>query len=246
MEDIYASKQYSRSRNAYIAFCALEYFVSLCVSDAFLATLLSHMQISDSMIGIISSIISLAFLFQLLSILLVRKIKNTKKTVILLYTLSFSFFMVLYLLPFGNISVSGRTVFTIVLIMAAYLCMYCAAPLLFEWSNTYVNPRGRARYGASKELVSLIGGGVFSVVVGYVLDYFAAENNIKGGFLFVVFAVLILNIGCFISLMLIKKSENDGKKKEQEKLPFSDIFRNTLGNRSFCTVIIVAVLWQMA
>lgn len=246
MSDLFESKEYSRSRNAYIAFCALEYFVSICVSDAFLATLLSYMNISDSMIGIISSIISLAFLFQLLSILIVRKIKDTKKTVIVLYTLSFSIFMLLYILPFWNVSAGGKTVLTVAFIMLAYLCMYCASPLSFEWSNSYVAPQKRARFGASKELVSLIGGGVFSVAVGYVLDYFTAENNIEGGFLFVVFAVLALNIGSFISLMMIKRNEAADNEETQHRVSFSEIFKNTLGNRNFRSVIVVTALWQMA
>jgi hypothetical protein len=57
--------QYKRSRGAYMAQCTFEYFVALVVSDAFLATLLSYMGFSDSVIGIISSLISVAFLFQL-------------------------------------------------------------------------------------------------------------------------------------------------------------------------------------
>ena len=56
---------YKRSRWAYTFECAFEYFIALMVADAFLATLLTEMGLSDAVIGVISSLISLAFLFQL-------------------------------------------------------------------------------------------------------------------------------------------------------------------------------------
>ena len=52
------SIEYKRSRNAYMAQCTVEYFVSLLVTDAFLAKLLSSIGISDMIIGIISSFIT--------------------------------------------------------------------------------------------------------------------------------------------------------------------------------------------
>ena len=79
IENIYNTKGFRCSRKAYVGQCAIEYFISLLVADAFLANLLSNMGISDALIGIISSFISFAFLFQLFSIFLVRKIRNTKK-----------------------------------------------------------------------------------------------------------------------------------------------------------------------
>ena len=70
----YNSPEYRRSRTAYIAQCAFEYLVTLLVADAFLAKLLSNLGMSDTMVGIISSFASLAFVIQLFSIFLV----NTK------------------------------------------------------------------------------------------------------------------------------------------------------------------------
>lgn len=73
MEDIYNNYKYKQSRKAYIVQCTAEYFITLLVADAFLANLLTSIGISDALTGIISSFISFAFLFQLLSILLVKK-----------------------------------------------------------------------------------------------------------------------------------------------------------------------------
>ena len=70
-DSIFHTPAYKRSRRAYILECAFEYFIALMVADAFLATLLTEMGLSDAVIGVISSLISLAFLFQLFSIFVV-------------------------------------------------------------------------------------------------------------------------------------------------------------------------------
>ena len=67
----YGSAEYKRSQKAYTIECAFEYFISLLVTDAFLAKLLRSMGADDALCGIISSFISLAMLFQLCALLVV-------------------------------------------------------------------------------------------------------------------------------------------------------------------------------
>ena len=96
----YQSPDYRRSRAAYVAQCATEYFVALLVTDAFLAKLLAYVGISDALVGVISSFITLAFVVQLATILLVRARVSVKSLVLTLDTLSIGFFTLLYLVPF--------------------------------------------------------------------------------------------------------------------------------------------------
>ena len=70
--DKFNSPVYKRSRNSYLIYCAFEYFALLLISDAFLAKLLSSIGISDSLVGIISSFVSLACLFQLITIFVLK------------------------------------------------------------------------------------------------------------------------------------------------------------------------------
>lgn len=65
MNDIYKSPEYRRSRVAYHIQCVTEYLAGLLVADAFLAKLLKNIGLSDSTIGIVASLMSLAFLIQL-------------------------------------------------------------------------------------------------------------------------------------------------------------------------------------
>ena len=69
---LYESSAYKRSRAAYKWECTFEYFVALLVGDAFLAKLLTYIGFSESATGIISSLITLAFLFQLVAVFVVQ------------------------------------------------------------------------------------------------------------------------------------------------------------------------------
>ena len=61
-----------RGRLLYILEAALEYLLSILVSGSFLATLTKELGMSDSLTGILSSVISLGCLFQLMSVILRR------------------------------------------------------------------------------------------------------------------------------------------------------------------------------
>lgn len=245
MENIYNSKEYKRSRKAYIAQCSFEYFITLLVADAFLANLLSNMGISDSLTGIISSFISFAFLFQLLSLFLVKKIRNTKKSVIIFNCFSQLLFMCIYLVPFMPVSHTAKKVLVIAFILVAYMFNYMISGVFFKWANSFVEPTKRAEYSAGKEMVSLLCGIAFTFTLGYVIDAFNASGNIEGGFLFIAASMLVLNICNFVSLMMISKS--NGSEENGESSPsIRDVMKNTFGNKNFVSVIIMTMLWYAA
>ena len=181
---VFESKDYQRARSAYRWACAFEYFVALLVADAFLAKLLTTLGMSDAMIGIISSFITLAFLFQLFSIFVVQRIVNTKRFVILFHTASQLFFMSLYLIPFLPIAKELRYVLVVICLLAAYFGNYFVHSIFFKWANSYVDPRKRASFSAGKEMLSLLTGTAMTLILGAVMDAFEAAENLFGGFLF--------------------------------------------------------------
>ncbi len=243
--NIFFSAEYKRSRSAYVAQCTFEYFVSLCVTDAFLAKLLTNVGFSDTLIGIISSFISFAFLFQLLAVIFAGKITNTKKTVIFFDTLSQIFFMAIYVIPFIPISKVFKMILIIGCILIAYVTKYFIASIFFKWANSYVEPTKRGVFSAGKEMISLAAGIVFSLAIGYVIDRYEALDNIQGGFLFIAASMLVLNICNFISLLMIK-SRAEKQTPEKHKVDFRSIFKNTMGNRNFVTVVVMYTLWDIA
>ena len=242
--DIYQSQEYQRSRKAYCIECAFEYFVTLLVSGAFLATLLKEIGLSDAVIGIISSFISLAFLFQLFSVFVIQRVRNTKRFVVLFHMIGRLFFMSLYLVPFLPFAAEFKQVAIIVCILLAYFGNYFVTSVLYKWGNSFVDPHKRASYSATKEMISLITGIVVTLVIGYVMDYFESVGNLEGGFIFAAIGIFIFAACDFVCLMLIK---NDIKSKDERKIvPLKTVMKKTLGNRNFVNVIILAVIWDVA
>lgn len=240
----YNSPEYKQSRGAYKAQCTIYYFVTLLAADAFLAKLLGSIGIEDSLIGIISSFISVAFVIQLMSIFLVELKVSTKKLVILFDTIGISFFVLLYMVPFIPASTEVKTILVIVSVIAAHAGNYLISSICFKWANSFVEPTKRARYSASKEIISLISGMIFTTIIGYIIDRFEGLGNLNGGFLFIAAAMLILNICNFICLMLIRKE--DESEREAGDQPLSVVFKNILGNRNFRNVMILTIMWDVA
>lgn len=240
----YNSPAYKQSRAAYIAQCAAYYLITLLVTDAFLAKLLESIGISDALIGIISSFISMAFIIQLMSIFLVKLKISTKKLVMLFDTVSVLFFVLLYMVPFIPVNKEIKTVLVIVSVIIAYAGNYLISSICFKWANSYVDPTKRANYSATKEIVSLFASMVFTTVVGYIIDRYESLGNQDGAFLFIAATILILNICNFICYMFIKKEQESDRQEGNQ--PLSAVFQNIFKNRNFRNVIILTILWEVA
>lgn len=238
------SPEYKRSRNAYTIQCAVEHFVSLLVADAFLAKLLTYLGISDALVGIISSFVTLAFAFQLLSIFLVKLKVSTKKLVTVIDIASVFFFMLLYFVPFLPVGSGAKTALVVMSVFCAYAAKYLVLSVYYKWGNSFVEPTKRGSFSATKEIISLLGGMVFTAVVGYIIDRYEGIGNLEGGFLFIAISILILNICNFICLTMIKKE--DEAEHEAERVPLKEVIINTLGNKNFRSIIILTVLWEVA
>jgi F0F1-type ATP synthase assembly protein I len=234
-----------RSRRAYILECAFEYFIALMVADAFLATLLTNLGLDDAVIGVISSLISLAFLFQLFSIFVVQHIRNVKLVAIPIHCVSQMFFLVLYLLPFFNIPERLRTVIVVGCLLIAYFGNYLVTSLIFNWGNSYVDPNGRAGFAATKEIVSLLSGVVVSLSMGWAMDRFTEAGNIQGGFLFIALMMAIFAIGDFICLMCMKNQKREKLPREKTE-PFLQVVRTLFANKGFRSAIIVHSIWTIS
>ncbi len=238
--NIYSSRDYRRSRGAYTLECAFEYFVALLVSDAYLANLLRYMGISDPMIVIISSLISFAFLFQLLSLFAVKHIVNVKRASIIFHFASQLFFMSMFLIPFTPLATEYKTVAVIACVLIAYLGNYLVTSIIFKWGMSYVDPHRRASYGATKEMISLISGMVFTLVVGFVLDRFTRSGNVAGGFIFIAAGILVCSLADLVCLLTIKNQKVE--RSEQKNEPLFSVLKKLFKNQAFVCLLVVGVL----
>lgn len=234
------SPEYKRSRTAYSAQCAFEYFIALLVSDAYLAKLLSVIGLSDGLIGIISSFITVSFLFQLTSIILVRRMTNTKRTATIFNTVSSLLFAALYLIPFIPVPKTLKTIMVMVCILAAYFCNYSVTSIIYKWGNSFVDPSKRGDFSAGKEMASLISGMCFTLAVGHIVTSFEKAGNLSGGFLFIASAGLIVSFCNFGCLLLIAPKESE----KSSSPAFRDVLKKTFGNRNFVNVVFMYCLWE--
>lgn len=242
-KNVYDSPAYKRSRIAYSAQCAFEYFVAILVGDAFLAKLLTELGLKDSSIGVISSFISVAFLFQIGTLFWVRRTKSVKKTGTFFNTLGSVLFMLLYCLPFLPIDSRYITACVTAILLAAYFCNYIVTSMIFKWGNSFVEPTKRGSYSAGKEMLSLLSGIVFTLIMGHVFDRFEENGNLRGGFLFMACSILVVTILNFISLLLIKGDETPD---EAPAASFRDVFDNTFRNKGFLKIVAMDSLWKFA
>ncbi|MBQ8578178.1 MAG: MFS transporter [Clostridia bacterium] len=245
--DLYSTPPYKRSRRAYCMQAAFEYFIAILVSDAYLAKLLMYVGLDDWLIGIISSFISAAFLFQLTAVFLVRRIRNTKRTVVFFNILGCVLFVSLYLIPFLPVSGGVKTVLIILCLLFAYFGNYFVGSMLFKWANSFVDPAKRASYSAAKEMISLLSGMVFTLIVGVVIDRCESLGRLEAGFLFIAVAGLILAVCCLVCLLMIAKPHAEVSAAEPHPShSMREVLSNTLGNKNFVHVIILMSLWSAA
>lgn len=238
----YNSKEANMSRNGYVWFCAFEYFISILVTDAFLAKLLKNVGMSDSLTGIISSFVSFAFLFQLLSIFILKRKINAKAMCIAFETFSQLCFVFLYVIPFLPVSALLKSMLVVVAIMVAYALKYVVASILFRWANSYVDPMQRGSFSAIKEMISLFGGIIFSFVMGMATDKFFEAGNNEGAFLFLAIMVFVLTVSNFLCLSKIKNC--DINTDQSAKVPMKTVLQKTLLNKKFLPVIIATSLFS--
>ena len=241
-ESLYESREYRRSRNAYTAQCAFEYFASILVTDAFLAKLLKSLGMSDAAVGVVASVVSVSFLFQLFTVLLMQRVGNVKRTVLVFDTLSQLLFFAVYLAPLLPLAGRGRAVCAVICMTAGFAAKYLVSSLIFRWANGFVDPAKRGEFSAVKEMISLLSGIVFTLTVGFVFDRFEDGGNLTGGFLLLAGLILVLNILNFVCLCQIAPAENE----RRGSLPLGEVLSRTLGSADFRHVLVMVCLWEAA
>lgn len=233
-------KELQRGKIAYIAEAALEYLISILVASSFLAKLTSELGFSDSLTGILSSIISLGCLFQLGSLFIHPK--RSRPFVIALSVLNQLLFLFLYVIPVLPMQKSAKTVIFVAVILLAYLVYYLAHPKKINWLMSLVDDGERGRFTANKEIVSLIAGTVFSLAMGAVVDAFSERGQMRSALVVSAIVILVLTVGHTVSMLLSPEPEIAAKKKSslRENLP------KLLRNKDYRRTIVLFLLYYVA
>ncbi len=212
-----------RSQTFYIIQSAVEYFISILVGTSYLATLTTSIGISDSLTGILSSIITLGCVFQLFSVFL--KGKRVKTTVITLSIINQLLFMLLYVIPLVGGEGQGKVILFVTVLLLAYLLLYCAYPLQVGWLMSLCEDWKRGIFTAKKEIVSLLSGMVFSFAAGKVIDYYKALGDLHTAFLICAVGIFVLMLLNTLLLALCVEPETTDGENGKKKRELSDLLR---------------------
>lgn len=231
-------KKLKISRIMYILEAAIEYLITIPVTGSYLATLTGHIGMTDSLTGIISSIVSLGCLFQLLSLLFHPK--RVKPVVVALSIFNQILFMLLYMVPFVNVNTVTKNIIFVVLIILAYLIYNIAHPKKIAWLMSLVEDEKRGSFTANKEIVSLLSGMIFTFALGNVIDVFEAKGDMKTAFLLCMVTMFILTLLHTVT-MLSSVEKNTFAKRISLKSAF-----NTIKDKKVLKITVVFILWNIA
>lgn len=235
-KDIYRS-----SRGFTIVTASLEYFISLLVMDSYLAKLTTDIGIPDSITGILTSFISLGYGFQLFAIFLINK-RPVKRWVTAMSAINQLFFAFVYVIPFFEMSTTVKTVLFVAMLLTAHILLNVAGPAKIDWHMSLVDDDKRGRFTALKEIASLVGGMVFSFVIGLVIDKCEADGNLHGAFIFCAIGVLGLMV-VNTSFLLFTKEK---KPESIEHIPVMKMVGEIVRDKKIFKVILVSVIWYIA
>lgn len=241
--DIYNAPAYKRSRTAYTAQCAFEYFATLLVSDAYIAKLLLEAGIDVATVGIISTLNQLSCVPSLLSIPLAKYGKNAKGTLLMTRTVSMLMFMLLYFVPFFSVPRAFRTALVMILMCGGHFFVQVSSPAYSRWSFSFIEPGKRARFSALKEMISLLSGILFTYCVGIVFDRYEMAGNLRGVFLLIAGTIFALNVLSFVCLSLMNR-ERDELSAVDRNMDILKNIKDTLRNRSFIHIVILTTLFS--
>lgn len=232
---------------AYNFEAGLEYFVSILITGAYLATLLSYNGVPDNVTGIITSLASFGFTAQAAAVLFIRPKTNGKKLVVTLHTLNQLMFALLYMTPFIKVSTSVKTVIFIIMFLGGHILSNMAMPFKLSWLNSYVDDDKRGDYTAKKEIMSLVGGIIFSYLMGGVSDYFKEIGKPDTAFMICGITVFVLCVLHTVSMLVVKDDEETAANVPVGKAyKFKDVLSSTLFNKEYRKIIWLDCIWHMA
>ncbi len=234
-----SQKKLILGRRMYMLEAMLEYLISILVAGSFLATITKELKFSDSLTGILSSIISLGCLFQLIS-MFIRKNKF-KKFVITMSILNQLLFLILYIIPLLTGAKTFKTFAFVFAIISAYLIYNIAHPKKINWLMSLVEDNHRGIFTANKEIISLVCGMVFSFLMGAAVDYFVDKGEIRIAFIITAAVMLVISVLHTLTMLFTPEKTNEIKEKKN----IGKIIKSVVGNKKLIMVTVVFILYNV-
>lgn len=225
----------------YVIEAMIEYFISIAVGTVYLARITQYIGMSDALTGILSSFVSLGCGFQLVAIFIARR-RPVKRWVTILHTVSQGMFSMLYIVPVFNFSKAAKTVLFVIMLLGAQIIHNVINAPKINWYMSLVDDGKRGSFTANKEMVSLIGGMIFSFLLGTVMDEFMGRGE-------PVTAFIVCGIGLFILTALHSATLIFSKEKTDVSVTCGNpttALKDVLKDKNLLKILLVSVLWSIA
>ena len=225
MQTVTEQDIYKTSRFLHIIEAAVEYFITLLIGGAYLAELTKAIGMSDALTGILSSFTTLGCTCQFLSIFLARK-TPVKRWVVPTAIVSELMFALIYLTPFLPFTASNKSLFLIVFLLGAHILTQIIYSPKMNWYMSLIPDGTRGTFVAKKEMVSLVGGMIFTAVMGNIIDTLDAQDpQGKSDVSFILCGITILVLMLSHTLTMVFSRE---KVQEQSSIPLREVL-NMIG-----------------
>lgn len=230
----------------YIIEAALEYFVSMLVAGAFLASILVNIGVPDAVTGVISTLTSLGISAQLFAVLFIRPKGSGKKAVTIMHFINQLMFVTLYLVPYVNVPQTVKVTVFVIMFLGGHLIHNCATPFRLSWLMSYVPDKERGKFTANKEIISLLSGIAFAYAMGALIDNYEASGNAETGFILSGITLLVLSVLHLLSLVFIKDDKDNIKESENtNSRSVKEVLGITILDKNFRKIILLDILWNI-
>ena len=231
-----------RTRIAFIAEEGFNYFTTLFVTSTMLGYILDTLGFSDALQGIISTVATFTCGAQLFSLMLVGH--RVKRIVTIATLINQATFALLYLLPLFDISPNARTAILLVLLFAGHIIGNAVTPVRITWLMTSVENSKRGSFTALKEMISLAGGILISLVFGRIADIFRDADGLPTTPYYIICAVALIIMTGLHTVSLLFSAEKPLPKAEMPSLKRT--LYNMSHDASIIKVIGVGLIWNIA
>ena len=216
-------------------------FPYVLLGGAYIAKVTSYLGMEDGLTGIITAVVSLASTFQIFAIFLAHK-KPVKRWVTIWHSINQLFFACVYLVPFFKFSKNVKIFLFIVFFLVGNIINQIINAPKINWFMSLVDENKRGSFTAKKEVVSLIGGMIFSFIIGSAMDYYETIGNSVAAFTFCSIGIFVLTLLHTGSLLFSKEKTVESCEEYNVKNIFSGLFRN----KGLMKIIILTSLWKVA
>ncbi len=227
---------YKVSRIMYVLEALFEYLTAILSSGVFLAKLTSTIGISDSVTAILASITSLSSVFQIASIYLSHK-NPIKPIIIPMQIISQLMLAALYIIPIIGFNSGVVAMFCFVIVLSNAL-KSIVSPLKVNWFMSLVDAKKRGSYTAVLQIVSVIGGTLFTLVSSNAIDRFEASGNMNGAYITLAITILVLITLCNIPLFISREKH---EVNERGGAPFRSV-KQLFANKHFVRAVSIFCL----